>query len=316
MGILVLAAVLGVPAAFLAALLMGAVDGLQTLVWTDLPDEAGWSAPPAWYVLAVPTLGGLIVALSLKLPGHGGHPAWGDLALEPLPPLGLISALIAALATLGLGLVLGPEGPLIAIGLTAGLVASRALRSETSGRQLIVLAGAFATVSTVFGGPLVSALMLFEMAALKGLVPAPALGRALLPGFLASGTAALVFTGVDDWPGVKETVLALPALPAYPTVHLVDVAWCLPVAVATGVVVAGARRAAREGAPRAASRPLLALCAGGLAVGALGGRVPRDRLRAGRPRALLGRQRPRVAGRRELRGRAGAGGAAPRAPPT
>jgi H+/Cl- antiporter ClcA len=85
MGILVLATLLGVPAAFLAALLMGAVDGLQTLVWTDLPDEAGWSAPPAWYVLAVPTLGGLIVALSLKLPGHGGHPAWGDLALEPLP---------------------------------------------------------------------------------------------------------------------------------------------------------------------------------------------------------------------------------------
>jgi chloride channel protein, CIC family len=201
--VLVVAAALGVPAALGAAGLMAAIHGVTTLAWTDVPDAAGWTSPPAWYVIVVPALGGLLVALALRLPGHGGHPAVGDLGLDPLPPIGVLSALAAGLASLGLGLVLGPEAPLIALGLTAGLVAARALRSPASSGQMIVIAGAFATISTVFAGPLPSALLLFEMAARKAMVPAAVMGAALVPGFLASGTAALVFTGVDDWPGVK-----------------------------------------------------------------------------------------------------------------
>jgi hypothetical protein len=38
------------------------------------------------------------------------------IALEPLSPVQLLSALLAALASLGLGLVLGPEAPLTALG--------------------------------------------------------------------------------------------------------------------------------------------------------------------------------------------------------
>jgi H+/Cl- antiporter ClcA len=188
------------------------------------------------------------------------------IALEPLSPVQLLSALLAALASLGLGLVLGPEAPLTALGLTAGLVAARALRPGASGGQLLVVAGAFAAISTVFGGPLPSALLLFELVARSGMVPSAALGQALLPGFLASGTAALVFTGVDHWPGVAETVLRLPPLPDYPTVRLVDVAWGVLVAV----VAAGARRIARELAGRAVKLPLVVLlCAAGLVVGLL-----------------------------------------------
>jgi len=106
--------------------------------------------------------------------------------------------------------------------------------------------------------------------ALSGLVPSAALGSVLLPGFLASGTAALVFTGVDHWPGVAETVLRLPPLPDYPTVRLPDVAWCLLVALVAAVVVAGARQAARQLAGRTARIPPAALlCGAGLAVGLL-----------------------------------------------
>jgi chloride channel protein, CIC family len=169
-----------------------------------------------------------------------------------------------------LGLVLGPEAPLTALGLTAGLVAVRALRPGASGGQLLVVAGAFAAISTVFGGPLPSALLLFELVARSGRVPSAALGRALLPGFLASGTAALVFTGVDHWPGVAATVLQLPPLPDYPTVRLVDVAWGVLVAVVAAVVAAGARRIAREVAGRAVKLPVVVLlCAAGLVVGLL-----------------------------------------------
>jgi H+/Cl- antiporter ClcA len=161
----------------------------------------------------------------------------------------VIAALLAALASLGLGLVFGPEAPLTALGLSAGLVAARALGPGASGGQILVIAGTFAAISTVFGGPLPSA---------------------LLPGFLASGTAALVFTGVDHWPGVAETVLRLPALPDYPTVRLVDVAWCVLVALVAAVVAAGARGIAREMAERAAKLPVVALlCAAGLVVGLL-----------------------------------------------
>jgi H+/Cl- antiporter ClcA len=267
--VLLIAALLGPPVAIAAAGLMAAIHGVTELAWTDIPDAAGWSAPPAWYVLLVPLLGGAIVAVTLRMPGHGGHPAVGDLSLEPLPPLGLVSAMLAGLATLGLGLVLGPEAPLLALGLTCGLVAGRVMRAEASAGRLIVMAGAFAAISTVFSGPLPSALLLFEMAAAKAVVPAAALGRALVPGFLASGTAALMFTGIDDWPGVKEAVLSLPPLPDYPTVRGADIAWGALVALVAGVIVAGARAGARRSAERTTLPPTLLLCGGGLAVGIL-----------------------------------------------
>jgi H+/Cl- antiporter ClcA len=268
--ILVIAALLGMPVAVAAAAFMSLSHGLTTLVWTTIPDRTGWTAPPWWYVLAVPAIAGLLVAAAVRLPGRGGEPAVAGIGLDPLSPVQLLGALLAALFTLGLGLVLGPEAPLTALGLTAGLVATRTLRPGASGGQLLVVAGAFAAISTVFGGPLPSALLLFELVARSGLVPSAALGQALLPGFLASGTAALVFTGVDHWPGVAETVLRLPALPDYPTVRLVDVAWCVLVAVVAAAVAAGARRIAREVAGRTVTLPsVVLLCASGLVVGLL-----------------------------------------------
>jgi hypothetical protein len=175
--ILVIAALLGVPVAVAAAAFMSLSYGLTTLVWTTIPDGAGWTAPPWWYVLAVPAIAGLLVAAAVRLPGHGGEPAVAGIALEPLSPVQLVSALLAALASLGLGLVLGPEAPLTALGLTAGLVAARALRPGASGGQLLVVAGAFAAISTVFGGPLPSALLLFELVARSGMVPSAALAK-------------------------------------------------------------------------------------------------------------------------------------------
>jgi H+/Cl- antiporter ClcA len=62
-------------------------------------------------VLAVPAIAGLLVAAAVQLPDHGGEPAVAGIALEPLSPVQLLSALVAALFTLGLGLVLGPEAP-------------------------------------------------------------------------------------------------------------------------------------------------------------------------------------------------------------
>ena len=101
--ILVIAALLGAPVAVAAAAFMSLSHGWTTLVWTTVPDSAGWTTPPGWYVLAVPAMAGLLVAVALRLPGHGGEPAVRGIGLEPLSPVQLVSALLATLASLGLG---------------------------------------------------------------------------------------------------------------------------------------------------------------------------------------------------------------------
>jgi H+/Cl- antiporter ClcA len=268
--ILLVAAVLGLPAAALGAILMSVIHGLTTLMWTTIPDAFNWTSPAGWYVVVIPALGGLLVAGVLRLPGHGGESPAAGFSLEPLSPLHAASALLAAIISLGFGSVLGPEAPLIVVGTTTGLIASRWLRSGPSQGQLLIIAGAFATISTLFGGPLVSALLLLEMLAFSGRVASKSLIPAIIPGFLASGTAALVFTGIDSWPGIHLNALSVGTLPNYPTVRLADIAWCVPVAVVAAAVVAVVRTISHQSLTRVASiRPVYLLVGAGIAMGLL-----------------------------------------------
>ena len=134
---LVFAALLGVPVAFAAVLFQTAIHDVIHLVWDVIPDEFGWSEPSWWYVVLVPGLAGLLVAAAVRLPGHGGHSPLEGLGADPIPPISLASILPAALASLGLGLVLGPEAPLIALGLGLGALAVRLIRMEGTGAQLL-----------------------------------------------------------------------------------------------------------------------------------------------------------------------------------
>lgn len=266
---LVLAALLGVPVAFAAVLFQTAIHDLIHLVWEVIPDDFGWSEPSWWYVVLVPGLAGLLVAAAVRLPGHGGHSPLEGLGADPIPPIELASILPAALATLGLGLVLGPEAPLIALGLGLGALSVGLIRLEGTGAQLLVLAGAFAAVAALFGGPLVAAFLLFEVTAASGKVPAQQIGRALLPGFVAAGTGALVFTGVADWPGLHQTNLSLPSLPPYESVRITDLAWCLVIAAVVSAIVVGIRHLAHGIAAQSSLDSVALLIVAGLGVGAL-----------------------------------------------
>lgn len=266
---LVFAAVLGVPVAFAAVLFQTAVHDVIHLVWEVVPHWLGWNEPASWYVVLVPGLAGLVVAAALRLPGHGGHSPLDGLGVEEVHPIDLVSILSAGLASLGLGLVLGPEAPLIALGLGLGALAVRLVRLEGTEGQLLGLAGAFAAVAALFGGPLVAAFLLFEVTAASGKIPAVALGRALLPGFVAAGTGALVFTGVADWPGLHQTSLALSGLPAYETVRIADIGWCLLLAMVVAIVVVAFRHIAHAIADRGGARPVATLAIAGLLVGGL-----------------------------------------------
>ena len=266
---LVFAALLGVPVAFAAVLFQTAIHDLIHVVWDVIPDELGWSEPSWWYVVLVPGLAGLLVAAAVRLPGHGGHSPLEGLGAEPIPPIELASILPAALATLGLGLVLGPEAPLIALGLGLGALSVKFLPSDGTGAQLLVFSGAFAAVAALFGGPLIAAFLLFEVTAASGKIPAQQIGRALLPGFVAAGTGALVFTGVADWEGLHQANLSLPSLPPYESVRVTDLAWCLVMAVAVAGVIVALRHLAHRIAAQSALGPVPLLVVAGLLVGTL-----------------------------------------------
>ena len=266
---LVFAALLGVPVAFAAVLFQTAIHDVIHLVWDVIPEELGWSEPSWWYVILVPGLAGLLVAAAVRLPGHGGHSPLEGLGADPIPPIALASILPAALATLGLGLVLGPEAPLIALGLGLGALAVRLIRLEGTGAQLLSFAGAFAAVAALFGGPLIAAFLLFEVTAASGKIPAQQIGRALLPGFVAAGTGAVVFTGVAGWDGLHQTNLALPSLPPYETLRLTDLGWCLVMAVVVAVLIVAIRHLAHRIAAQSRLGPAGLLVVAGLLVGAL-----------------------------------------------
>lgn len=266
---LVLAALLGFPVAFAAVLFQTAIHDLTHVVWDVIPDELGWSQPAWWYVILVPGIAGVLVALAVRLPGHGGHSPLEGLGAEPIAPIALTSILTAALATLSLGLVLGPEAPLIALGLGLGALAVRIIRLDGTGAQLLVFAGAFAAIAALFGGPLVAAFLLFEVTAASGKIPAHQIGRALLPGFVAAGTGALVYTGVAGWQGLHQTSLALPPLPAYDSVRISDLLWCLLLATVIAAIVVAIRHLAHGIAAQSALSPVALLVVAGLAVGAL-----------------------------------------------
>src|SRR5262245_5084909 len=266
---LVLSALLGFPVAFAAVLFQTAIHDLTHVVWDVIPDEFGWSEPSWWYVILVPGLAGLRVAAAVRLPGHGGHSPLEGLGARPIAPSALTSRLAAAPATLSLGLVLGPEAPLIALGLGLGALAVRMIRLEGTSAQLLVFAGAFAAIAALFGGPLVAAFLLFEVTAASGNVPAQQIGRALLPGFVAAGTGALVFTGVAGWDGLHQTSLAIPSLPAYDSVRLTDLAWCLLLAAVVAIVIVAIRHLAHRIAAQPSLNPVALLVVAGLGVGVL-----------------------------------------------
>jgi H+/Cl- antiporter ClcA len=266
---LLLAALLGVPVAFAAVLFQTALHDLTHFVWEDIPEWLDWSEPAGWYVVLVPALGGLLVAAALRLPGHGGHSPLEGLGMGELKPVHLVSILPAALAGLSLGIVLGPEAPLIALGLGLPPLILRLVGTHGADERLLVLAGAFAALAALFGGPLVAALLLFEVLAQSGTVPAQQLGRALLPGFVAAGTGALIFTGVSGWEGLHQQNLALPDVAPYDTVRIADLAWCAGLAVVIALVVVGTRRLGFAVAARLGRRPLATLVGAGLLIGVL-----------------------------------------------
>lgn len=232
--LLVLGAVVGVPVAAVAYLFLAFVSKAQHFVFVSLPEDLGLGSAPLWWPVLPLLLSGLIVGLTLKyLHGTAGHkPAEGFKSGGATDPRDLPGIVLASLATLSLGAVLGPEAPLIAIGSGLGVLAVRLVKRDAPQAAVGVIAGAgsFAAISTLLGSPITGAFLLMEAAGLAGTT----MSVVLVPGLLAAGVGALIFVGLDNWTGLGSFSLAIPDLPPSSSPTLTEFLW----AIVIGIVAA------------------------------------------------------------------------------
>jgi H+/Cl- antiporter ClcA len=268
-GLLVLAAMLGVPISAVAYGFLALVDKLQHWAFTSVPQGLGFDGTPLWWPLPLLAIAGLLVGLTIRyLPGTGGHsPADGFKPGGVALPAEVPGIALAALATLSLGAVLGPEAPLIALGggLAAWAISMGGRQRPPRATAVVGAAGSFAAISTLLGSPLLGAFLLMEASGLGG----PTLGLVLVPGLVAAGVGSLVFVGLDSWTGLGTFSLALPDLPKVGQPTLAEFAWALAIGLVAAVVGSAIRRLALLVRPHVERRLLLATPVVGLAVGTL-----------------------------------------------
>ena len=269
LGLVVFGAIVGVLVAVVAYFFLKAVGEAQHYVFTTLPGEVGYDAEPAWWPAPWLALSGLLVALTIQyLPGTAGHkPAEGFKTGGPVSPIELPGIVVASFATLSLGVVLGPEAPLIAIGSGLGVLALHLAKKGAPAQATAVLAaaGSFAAISTLLGSPLAGAFLLLEAAGLGG----PLLGVVLVPGLLAAGIGALIFVGLDSWTGFGTFSLAIPNIPHFGSPTGAEFLWAIAIGVAGAVLGGGIRRLALLLQSIVERRMLLLMPLVGLAIGGL-----------------------------------------------
>jgi H+/Cl- antiporter ClcA len=269
-GLLALAALVGVVASLTAWCFLELIHQIQVGVYTDLPKDFGYDTVPEWWSLPVVAIAGLVVAFAIaRLPGRGGHLPADGLGGGVTQPIDLPGVVLAGLATIGLGIVLGPEAPLIALGSGLGLLAISLARRETPPQVGLVLAtaGTFAAMALIFDSPIIAAIIVIEAAGLGG----PTLPLVLLPGLLAAGIGSLVSIGMGSWTGLSTSAYALGALPlpSFARPDIADFGWSILLAIAVAVVSFAVFRLARLTVRVVTPRPFVLVPVAGLAVSGL-----------------------------------------------
>jgi H+/Cl- antiporter ClcA len=265
--LVLLGALIGIPAALLAAMFLAFVHELEHWLWDELPEQLGSSSPPWYLVIGLPVVGAaLVVAARTLLPGEGGHEPLEGLGVAPTPVEYTPGIALAAIGTLAFGAVLGPEAPLIALGSIVGVAVTRIVKLGPRENAVLGTAGSFSAISALFGGPLVAGMLMLE----AGVGLGAALLPALLPGLVAAAVGYLLFVGMGDWGGLDATALSVSGLPTYEGTHLLDLLVAVAVGIVTAVIVTAVRRTAIRvvGMRVRIGMPAL-LLGGGLAVGLL-----------------------------------------------
>lgn len=221
----------GLVAAAAAAGFVAANHHLSHWLWHGLPEQLGAQSAPWWLVLSLPVLGAALAAGAMRLPGGGGHSPLDGLRVD-IGPRQVGSVVLASLASLGFGAVLGPEAPLIALGAAAGATAIRTPNDPA--KQVMMIVGAMAAAGAIFGNPLVTIILLLELAVAGGARFASP--TVLLPSLTGLAGGYLLQVGVGRWTGLGATQLSMDGLLTYPEVRVLDLLLGVPLAAIVAVI--------------------------------------------------------------------------------
>jgi H+/Cl- antiporter ClcA len=267
--LLILAALLGAPVSAVAYFFLKLVALLQEWIFTSLPKEVGFAGTPAWWPLPILAIAGVLVGATITyLPGPAGHkPAEGFKAGGAPTGVELPGVILASLATLSLGVVLGPEAPLIAIGGGLGALAVHLVKKDAPPMVGVVIAsaGAFAAISALLGSPILGAFLLMEASGLGG----PVLGLVLVPGLLAAGIGTLIFIGLDSLTGFGTFSLSIVGLPPFSHPTGAMFLWAIAIGLLAAVLGTAVRLLSLALQRVVESRMLLLMPVVGLGIAAL-----------------------------------------------
>ncbi|QCQ93389.1 ion channel protein [Rhodococcus sp. SGAir0479] len=263
-------AVLALPAVLIGVLcalsllaLSAAAGALQDLLWTRIPDWAGVADGSRLWTFGMLTAVGFVVGVIVwKIPGHAGpDPATTGLVSAPLNLSVLPGLALAIVVGLAGGVSLGPENPIIAINTAIAVwIVGRLWRRVPV--EVAVMIAAAATIGAMFGTPVAAALVFTEVVATQG---NRQLWSTLFAPLVAAGAGALTMV-----------FLASPVLsvdvPSYADPRLIDLVTGAVVALAAAVLCLGAVYAfpVIHRVFHRLRNPVLAITAGGVALGVLG----------------------------------------------
>ena len=265
--VVALAAVVGLIASFAAWCFLELLYYLQTWIFTDIPKDVGFDSTPLLWYPPILFAAGLITAFAIvRLPGTGGHIPANGLKASPTAPIELPGVLVAAIASIGLGLVVGPEAPLIALGGGLGALMVRAIGRQDQPQlgMLMGISATFAAVSFLFGSPIIAAVLLIEAARIGG----SQMSLVLIPGLTAAGVGSLTEIGMGSWTGLDTSNISISGvqLASFGRPDVADFGWTILLAAAIAVGTWVIFRLGRGSLRLATPRPFIVTPLAGLAV--------------------------------------------------
>lgn len=234
-GISTLAAVIGALATLAAFVLLSLIHGFTNLFFFGRFSFADHSPAlntlGAW-VIVVPVLGGLIVGMmarfgSEKIRGHGIPEAIEAILFgksKMSPKVAVLKPLSSGIV-IGSGGPFGAEGPIIMTGGAIGSLIAQCVRVTAAERKTLLVAGAAAGMTAVFGTPVAAVLLAVELLLFEWRP------RSFLPVALAcavAGFARAIFFGT-------EPLFALQTSPP----HATALVCCLIAGLLSGALASG-----------------------------------------------------------------------------
>ncbi|NJO77237.1 MAG: chloride channel protein [Cyanobacteria bacterium RM1_2_2] len=198
------AAAIGILGGLVATVYYYVLEACLHHVWHVFPEQVASVFPavfpaqmlnglPDWnYIWVIPTVGGVLVGLSLKLMGLPGEVAFvvdkvhdpGRIDIRQTPAM-----IVASLFSIVAGGSAGPEAPLVQINGSLGGWMAQKLNLSVSSMRVLTFCGMSAALGAFFGAPLGGALFALEIPHRRGLE----YYEALIPAVLAAITSFVVF---------------------------------------------------------------------------------------------------------------------------